>query len=154
MEYASYLQNHQSINSEEQQITSTVSITSQQYHIPYPLPVQQPNQQFIQNERIVDVTQNNSQSLPHLFYYNNELCGLIMKRTQTKLLFKKWKHCIFVVKPTALLLYQSIEDWRLNRAIYWYCDFTPGMVRLLMVVLIRLSLLCSQRKRMRRYITV
>ena len=147
MTYATYLQNQ---NSEEDQITSTISITSQQYQIPISSSIQQSNQQFIQNDRIIPM----SQSLPHLFYYNNELCGLIMKRTQTKILFKKWKHCIFVVKPTSLLLFQSIDDWRLNRAIYWYCELTPGMVGLLIVLLIRLFHLSFQRKKMKRFIIV
>lgn len=58
-------------------------------------------------------------SLPPLFYSDTFLCGLILKQTQTKLVFKKWKHCVFMLIPNALQLYQTIDDWRCNRAVYW-----------------------------------
>ena len=67
-------------------------------------------------------------TLPHLFYCDGDLCGLIMKRTQTKVFFKKWKHCIFVVKPQFLLLYASVEDWKQNRGVYWQKQLHPGIV--------------------------
>ena len=53
-----------------------------------------------------------------------------------------------------VMLFQSIDDWRLNRAIYWYCELTPGMVGLLIVSLIRLFHLSSQRRKMKRFIIV
>ena len=67
-------------------------------------------------------------TLPHLFYCDGDLCGMIMKRTQTKVFFKKWKHCIFVIKPLFLLLYATIDDWKQNRGVYWQKQLHRGLV--------------------------
>lgn len=58
-------------------------------------------------------------TLPPLFYCDSFLCGLILKQTQTKLVFKKWKHCVFMLIPNALQLYQTLNDWKFRRAVYW-----------------------------------
>ena len=67
------------------------------------------------------------ETLPHLFYCDRDLCGMIMKRTKTKLFFRKWKHCIFSVKPQFLLLYKTVEDWRKD-CVYWQTPIHRGMV--------------------------
>ena len=69
--------------------------------------------------------QNNN--IPHLFYYNGHLCGLIMKRTKTKVFFKKWKHCIFEVIPPRVQLFKTVNDWN-NHILYWSIDLRSFMV--------------------------
>ena len=67
------------------------------------------------------------ETLPHLFYCDRDLCGMIMKRTKTKLFFRKWKHCIFSVRPQSLFLYKTVEDWRKD-CVYWQTPIHRGMV--------------------------
>ena len=70
-------------------------------------------------------------SLPSLFYSDGYLCGLILKQTQTKLIFKKWKHCVFMLKPNTLNLYQTIDDWRSDRGVYWHLPIHRYLVRMI-----------------------
>lgn len=69
--------------------------------------------------------------LPPLFYCDSFLCGLILKQTQTKLVFKKWKHCVFTLLPNALQLFQTLNDWQSRRAIYWSLPIHRCLVTLL-----------------------
>ena len=106
----------------EQQVTTTVSNTIQTDMY------ETINQNLTNQSGASSFFHRTNETLPHLFFCDNDLCGLVMKRTKTKIFFKKWKHCIFVVKPTCLLLYQSVEDWRQNRAVYWSIDLRSYMV--------------------------
>ena len=67
------------------------------------------------------------ETLPHLFYCDRDLCGMIMKRTKTKLFFRKWKHCIFSVRLHSLFLYKTVEDWRKDH-VYWQTPIHCGVV--------------------------
>ena len=69
-------------------------------------------------------------TLPPLFYCDTFLCGLILKQTQTKLVFKKWKHCVFMLIPNALQLYQTLNDWKFRRAVYWSLPIHRCLVRI------------------------
>ena len=67
-------------------------------------------------------------TLPPLFYCDTFLCGLILKQTQTKLVFKKWKHCVFMLIPNALQLYQTLNDWKFRAYLEHYFDDHSQMV--------------------------
>ena len=66
--------------------------------------------------------------LPPLFYYKNCLHGSILKRTHTKVIFKKWNRCVFVCKQNFLQLYRTESDWIRNGPVYWQTNYHAFMV--------------------------
>ncbi|KAK8812287.1 hypothetical protein WA158_007521 [Blastocystis sp. Blastoise] len=65
--------------------------------------------------------------LPPLFIHNDCLCGLILKRTHTKVIFKKWNRCLFICKHNFLQLYRTESDWLRNGPIYWQTNYHAFM---------------------------
>lgn len=66
--------------------------------------------------------------LPPLFYYNDYLCGMVLKRVTSKKIFKKWNRCVFVVKPSFLQLYRTVLDWKQQGPLYWQTNIHSFMV--------------------------
>ena len=65
--------------------------------------------------------------LPPLFYYNDLLCGMVLKRVTSKKIFKKWNRCVFVVKPSFLQLYRTVMDWKQQGPLYWQTNIHSFM---------------------------
>lgn len=68
--------------------------------------------------------------LPPLFICNDFLCGMVLKRVTSKLIFKKWNRCVFVVKPSFLQLYRTVTDWKQQGPVYWQTNIHSFMVLL------------------------
>lgn len=68
--------------------------------------------------------------LPPLFICNDFLCGMVLKRVTSKLIFKKWNRCVFVVKPSFLQLYRTVTDWKQQGPVYWQTNIHSFMVPL------------------------
>ena len=67
-------------------------------------------------------------SFSQIFMSNGCLCGYILKRQQSKVIFKKWKQYFFVVNPQSLDLYKTINDWQFQRQPNWSLLIHPQMV--------------------------
>ena len=126
-EYAAYVEDHSS----ESLLSNPIPVTNSVVETTSTLVVQNsymdPGNQYYANASI-PFSPAVRETLPHLFYCDGDLCGMIMKRTQTKVFFKKWKHGIFVIKPLYLLLYATIDDWKQNRGVYWQKQLHQGIV--------------------------
>ena len=136
-EYAAYVEDHSS----ESLLSNPIPVTNSVVETTSTLVVQNsymdPGNQYYANASI-PFSPAVRETLPHLFYCDGDLCGMIMKRTQTKVFFKKWKHCIFVIKPLYLLLYATIDDWKQNRGVYWQKQLHQGIVVLRYICYLRL----------------
>lgn len=126
-EYAAYIEDHSSESILPNPMPITNSVTETTSTLVVQNSIMNAENQYYPNASI-PYSPAVRNTLPHLFYCDGDLCGMIMKRTQTKVFFKKWKHCIFVIKPLFLLLYATIDDWKQNRGAYWQKQLHRGIV--------------------------
>ena len=84
--------------------------------------------------------------LPPLFYYNDFLSGMILKRVVSKKIFKKWNRCVFVIKPSFLQLYRTVMEWKQQGPIYWQTNIHSYMVNTFLHHQWQVALLSNHQK--------